>query len=591
MSDAEPQSDPSTKRLVDPDAVIEVLRNGQVDAVVGNESVAVLRVAEVERKLRNREARLNVALDACGGGIFEYSLPLDESTYFGERWSHILGYQPGELPRPTEFPGWFLNRLHPEDRPGFERVYSDFISGRTERYRQEMRVRHKDEYWIWVAIMAQATRRGDRGEVTRLVGIMFDIGSRKKGDEELRTSRAAALNMMEDALVARRAAEEATGALAATEEQFRIVVENSRDGIYRIDLTTGRYAFMSPSQEQMLGYGLDEMAALTPEAIADRVHPDDRAFFLSYREHVAAGYDPTGFMEYRWKRKDGEYRWLSDNRKTVRDDNGAPLYLVGTTRDVTERKRVDAELRDLNLTLEERVAERTAIANQRIRQLQNMATLLAKVEERERLQLSHVLHDGLQQLLVAVRLRLDRVRRVRDDSEKFSAALSEMDSLLLRCVAECRQLSHELVPDVPEAGTLRQSLEVLREEKQAKHGLTVHLDAPEDLSTVSRDLAGFLFRTLRELLFNVVKHAGVLEAELAVHLEGDRLVATVRDKGRGFNMSLLDQTVGDRGIGLLGMRQRVELLGGELHVESAPGQGCTVQVRMPSPNDARREDG
>jgi PAS domain S-box-containing protein len=588
MHETDPKHGELRQRLDDVQAVIDVLRAGQVDAVVCAECVALLRLSESREWLRESETRLRVALNACGGGIYEHTVPFDDTMYYSDRWAEILGYSQDELPPYDRFLSWYLEQAHPEHRMQLEQLYRNFVDGRAERFQVEVRLRHKQGHWIWVSDSAQAAQRDAQGRVLRLVGIMFDIGTRKRGDDELRASRSAALNLMEDAIGARRQAESAGAALAISEEQFRLVVENSRDGIYQMDLATGQYLFMSPALERLFGFTLNELMAMSADEMTERIHPEDRPTFRSYLEHVVAGDDISGPVEYRWKVKSGEYRWLSDNRKTVLDAWGATVSMVGVTRDITEKKYIEDELRQLNLNLEQRVRERTALADQRVRQLQTMAALLSKVEERERLRLGQILHDGLQQILVAVRLRLDRISKVRNDPAQFHTACVEAENLLIRCVAECRQLSHELVPQIPEAASLRDALNALRGDKKSKYGLDVTIDLSGNIDSVSPDLVGFLFRTLRELLFNVVKHAGVLEAEVALRKEDGRLVFSVRDRGRGFDPDKLSKRGSERGLGLFGLRQRVQLLGGELHIESAPGKGCFIQITVPDPETETR---
>lgn len=106
-------------RLNQAEAVMESLRSGQVDAVVGSDSVALLRLAEAEKKLRRNQERLQVALAASGGGVFEHSVPLDGSCFHDERWAEIVGYRLDELPPYGEaFKEWFNEQIHPEDRGG-----------------------------------------------------------------------------------------------------------------------------------------------------------------------------------------------------------------------------------------------------------------------------------------------------------------------------------------------------------------------------------------------------------------------------------------------------------------------------------------
>ena len=151
-------------------------------------------------------------------------------------------------------------------------------------------------------------------------------------------------------LLARQAADmldrqRAEEGLRASEERFRTVVENSRDGITMLDLASGRYVFMSPAAAAMTGFTAEELRSMTAEALSERVHPDDRGISVRQQREIAEGREPRRSVEYRWRVKSGAYRWFSDSRGVVRDGEGRPVALVGVSRDITERRETAERLR------------------------------------------------------------------------------------------------------------------------------------------------------------------------------------------------------------------------------------------------------
>ena len=130
-------------------------------------------------------------------------------------------------------------------------------------------------------------------------------------------------------------------ALQESERELRTIVDNSRDGINMLDLATCRYVFMSPAQVRLTGFTQEEINNISAEEACDRVHPEDRELSVEQQRMVIAGEEPTEPVMYRWKVKSGEYRWFSDQRKLVRDEDGRPVALVGISRDITEQKQIE----------------------------------------------------------------------------------------------------------------------------------------------------------------------------------------------------------------------------------------------------------
>jgi PAS domain S-box-containing protein len=142
-------------------------------------------------------------------------------------------------------------------------------------------------------------------------------------------------------VVERKKADEA---LRESEGRFRSVLENSLDAAYRRDLQTDSYDYMSPVIEQITGFSSMEMSAMSINEALDHMHPDDRSLFAS--ELTWALDAGIGTFDYRFKCKDGNYRWLADYFKVIKDHNGSPLFISGVIRDITERKRAEETLRE-----------------------------------------------------------------------------------------------------------------------------------------------------------------------------------------------------------------------------------------------------
>ncbi len=247
----------------------------------------------------------------------------------------------------------------------------------------------------------------------------------------------------------------------------------------------------------------------------------------------------------------------------------------------TRRRAVEAELKALNQTLEQRVLERTAIAEQRADQLRLLAGELILAEERQRRRLAKILHDHLQQLLVAARLKVGRLRRRSEGTEMANVA-AEVDHLLEESIRESRSLTVELSPPVLYDRGLAGGLEWLARQTEDKHDLPVEIDIAPDTEPAEESVRIFLFQAARELLLNVVKHAQADTAWVELNRVGeDRLRLAVFDTGGGFDPLRLTSQGHASGFGLFSVRERAELFGGRFEMQSTPGEGTRVVIEVP----------
>ncbi len=260
-----------------------------------------------------KEERLKFAIEASNDGVWDYQVDTGQS-YYNSRWFTMLGYEPGEL---EGTPGFFESQLvHPDDLPRFEQAWADHMEGRTPTYEIELRVRAKTGEWIWILARGKIVSRDENNAPVRVVGTHVDISVRKRIEEQLHQS----------------------------EERLKFAIEGSNDGVWDYQVNTGE-TYRNSRWYTMLGYEPGELEGLSWSEGNELVHPEDRPRFEQVWADHLEGRTPSHEMELRVRAKTGEWMWILSRGKVVsRDEKNAPVRVVGTHVDISERKRMEGEL-------------------------------------------------------------------------------------------------------------------------------------------------------------------------------------------------------------------------------------------------------
>jgi len=206
--------------------------------------------------------------------------------------------------------------------------------------------------------------------------------------------------------------------------------------------------------------------------------------------------------------------------------------------------------------------------------LRAYATELIRAEEEERARVSRELHDGLGQLIAAVNLELETMRM--EAPEPLIARIDDVRSLASQIGADIRRMAHELRPAILDELGLHDALTALARRMSRPPRLAVELTVHGNLIVLPADLRLICYRVTQEALTNVVKHSGASRAEVHVDLDAHALRLAIADNGTGF-----DETTLAEGFGLLGLRERVDAVGGSLRFSRAELGGALVAAELP----------
>ncbi|MGB8635382.1 MAG: PAS domain S-box protein [Rhodanobacteraceae bacterium] len=348
-----------------------------------------------------------------------------------------------------------------------------------------------------------------------------------------------------------------SSALREADDRYRLTIHSVMDAIISIDAAQTIVMF-NRSAERMFGFPAAEAIGMP----VDKLLPQrDRK---AHAEHIeafmaadVASREMALQMEIHGLRRDGvEFPIESAISKTL--INGKP-ELTAVLRDVTERRRKDVELREINS------------------ELRRLSAALQSVREEERKRISRELHDDLGQQLAGLKLEITWFgERMREGRNVTSAMLDSMHAMLDRAIHSVRHISTELRPWILEELDLGNALAWQVEEATRRTNIRYECHLPAASLIQDDSLATAIFRIVQEALSNVVRHADAQSVAVRLVREQDELVLTVRDSGRGFSHDF-----GGRGIGLVGMRERSNALGGRFNVASEIGQGTIIEVRVP----------
>lgn len=279
--------------------------------VVTYSDVTALHTANDELTIRTE--RLELAWEAARGGVFEHHIPFDDTTYISDQWAQVLGYRREELAKFPNLVEWLAQQAHPDDRATLETAYTDVVEGRADRYSIELRFRHHAGHYIWVRKISKVLARDEHGKARHLLRMMIDITDFKHAERALKES----------------------------EVRFRELADGLPLMVWVHD-ETGQQEYVNPAFCEFYGVSLEDVTGGRWHTL---LHPDDAKnsidkFFTAFRSHLPF------HSEGRVKHADGSWRWIESWGRPRFAEDGEFRGYVGTSVDITERRKMETVLRE-----------------------------------------------------------------------------------------------------------------------------------------------------------------------------------------------------------------------------------------------------
>jgi PAS domain S-box-containing protein len=406
-----------------------------------------------------------------------------------------------------------------KDREEF--IFQHDMAGHNVAMSYETQWKKKDGSTIWV-LMTVHDVRDKTGQILYYEGFVFDITERKRAEEALRES----------------------------EERYRLLVENSTDLVTEIS-SEGTFLYVSPNVKSILDFRPVDLVGTN---VLSKVYNKDKTLL----EEILS--KQVGSAMYRYRDRSGEWHWFESSGRIYETSSGE-RRMVMVSRDITERRKSEQELETSR------------------KQLQHFTEHLEQVLEEERKRISRELHDDLGQLLTILKFDLSWLRlEVAKGDPAVLAKADEMMESLNEALASVKRISKEIRPPQLDALGLGGAVQWDIDQMEKKIGIKgVVIIEPSHLE-VKGQIGAVLYRVFREALTNVVRHAQAQNVFVRLTQKLDSIVFSIHDDGRGITKKELS---GDTSLGLVGIRERVRMVGGTLILDGKPGKGTMLSVEVP----------
>jgi PAS domain S-box-containing protein len=524
--------------LTDVLAPYEIRQRGYKELITKLRTNNNLLEKEIEKRRKTEEALkqskekfqslIENALDIItvlnDDGTIRYSSPSVE---------RILAFSPGELKGQKVF-----KYLHPDDLSKIRTTIDELNKSPGKVATLEYRFRHKLGGWVILESVANsvADSQDGLGIIVNSRDITYRIKFRKQLEEKSR--------------------------------QLEEAQHIARVGSWEWNLNPADKKELYWSNEMCRIFGVDpEEFDHSFSSFAERIHPDDLEWVTEVIDKAIENRSPFSF-EHRIIRTNGSERTLFCRGEVITDPERRVTKLIGIGQDITEQKEAEKRLRQYS------------------DKLRKLSARVEKTREEERMRIAREIHDELGQMLTVLKMEfsimMDKIIQNKISVADRGNLVNEKEHIKNRLdtiIKSVQRIATELRPEVLDDLGLAEAIEWQAQEFESRTGIKVHMESEvEEVPELEEGRSTAAFRIFQETLTNIARHAQADEVHVTLTLENDVLLLNVQDNGIGMSSEVV---AASSSLGITGMKERAQLLGGNLRIRGKPGEGTLIVLEMP----------
>jgi len=432
------------------------------------------------------------------------------------------------------FEGW-TSIIHPDWQEEMNNyVVNDVIGNNSKFDKEYLIVRKSDKQERWVHGMGELFYNENQ-EPIKLIGTIQDITDRKKTDEALQLSE----KFLKE-----------TQALASI-------------GNWSVNFKTNLWT-SSEILDEILGLNSDSKIEITD--IYNLIHPEWKNFLVEYFYKVTAKHEIFDVKFKIIRQNDKVERWVHVIGELKTCELNLPVFMIGTMQDITKRKEAKEELR------------------QSKEELKNFASHLQNVREEERILLAREIHDELGQILIALKIDLGLLKQSviksikKVDAEEILTNFDNVFGMVDKTIKTTRKIMTDLRPEVLYLVGFVEAAKLYINDFKERFDIYCYFEYTTAKLELNTQQSVVLYRIIQESLTNVARHSKATKVHVILDLKDGKLTLEISDNGVGFNADLQTKK---ESFGIIGMKERVYILDGELQINSKVNAGTSIKVLMP----------